>query len=488
MVTPSDPAWHQQREKELFAHFTTLLADKRMQIDTRSGKRAVTSATQSVKQSDRSVEIRRKMNELNVFDRALSNALPAGLSMDVSLTGTRFWFFRSTLGQVRLVSAPPTNDLIQGKPPAPLTDGEVRYLLQTLPPPLPGVPLTTILFSSSGYTREAAMLAGRSENRTLILIETNPVGGWTSHGPADLKDTLDLLNPEKEAEKLKRVEAAVEEAEFELMQAGVSAEKLAERLHMPVDKVEASLEQLAKTRVGLAAKRFDGKLVLYRESRVTPGLAGGSSMPLFDKIKNIFGKSDDTKEKIAFLAERRTAIAQQQDVIQKEMGALEEREAKLKEQFKTNESAVIRKRVTTQMVELRKEIDRKVQLMTMLNQQANVVAAHLHSLELVQQGNSIKLPDNDTMAEDAAKAEEILAGLQADSEMADELSGSNSSSMSDAEREMFEELMKETGQAKESEPATGAKTKSKTSESEPAVEDVLFQPTAPAKKKEAQAG
>jgi hypothetical protein len=60
--------------------------------------------------------------------------------------------------------------------------------------------------------------------------------------------------------------------------------------------------------------------------------------------------------------------------------------------------------------------------------------------------------------------------------------------MSDAEREMYDELMKETGQAKTPEEKASAKSKSATTSSEPALEDVVPQPETPAKKKEAQAG
>jgi hypothetical protein len=73
--------------------------------------------------------------------------------------------------------------------------------------------------------------------------------------------------------------------------------------------------------------------------------------------------------------------------------------------------------VTGQLLQLRKDIERRSSLLTVLNQQINIVSTHLHNLELVQQGQSAKLPDSEEMAADAAKAEEMLAGLEADAEL-----------------------------------------------------------------------
>jgi hypothetical protein len=171
----------------------------------------------------------------------------------------------------------------------------------------------------------------------------------------------------------------------------------------------------------------------------------GARMPIFDKFKSIFTGADE--KKLAFLAERRTQIAQQQERVQSEASALEQHESELRTQFKTNESAIVRKRITTQLVQLRKEIDRKTQLLQMLNQQSNVVAAHLHSLELIQQGKAVKLPSGEELASDAAKAEEVLAQVQADAELADDLVGTTSvrAGMNNEEAAIFDELMAEMG-------------------------------------------
>jgi chromosome segregation ATPase len=168
-------------------------------------------------------------------------------------------------------------------------------------------------------------------------------------------------------------------------------------------------------------------------------------MPLIDKLKSLFSRKGETEKKIAFLSERKTALAQQRDRAYEEIGALEQQDEALKTQFKDTSSAITRRRITTQLVQLRKDIERRQQMMQVLNQQINVVGTHLHNLELTQQGTSAKLPDSDEIATDAAAAEEMLAQLQADNELADSVGTVAHAGMSDEEQALYEELEREAG-------------------------------------------
>jgi hypothetical protein len=106
---------------------------------------------------------------------------------------------------------------------------------------------------------------------------------------------------------------------------------------------------------------------------------------------------------------------------------------------------VTRRRITSQLVQLRKDIERRQQLLRILNQQINVVSTHLHNLELVQQGQASKLPDSEEIATDAAAAEEMLAQLEADNELAESVAGVAHAGMSDEEQALYEELERQAG-------------------------------------------
>jgi hypothetical protein len=173
-------------------------------------------------------------------------------------------------------------------------------------------------------------------------------------------------------------------------------------------------------------------------------------MPLLDRVKALFGRKGDNEKKIAFLAERRAALSQQRDRAYEEMGTLEEQEAALRQQFKDATGAITKRRVTSQLLQLRKDLERRQQLLAVLNQQINVVSTHLHNLELVQQGQGARLPDADEMTADAVKAEEMLAELEASNELAGTTGTIAHAGMTDEEQALFEELEREAGGAEAS--------------------------------------
>ena len=99
-------------------------------------------------------------------------------------------------------------------------------------------------------------------------------------------------------------------------------------------------------------------------------------------------RKGETEKKIAFLSERRAALGQQADRAYEEIASLEQKDSALKEQFKSASAELTKRRITSQMLQLRKDMERRQQLVAVLNQQINVVGTHLHNLSLVQQGST----------------------------------------------------------------------------------------------------
>lgn len=161
-------------------------------------------------------------------------------------------------------------------------------------------------------------------------------------------------------------------------------------------------------------------------------------------ISRITGK-DDPQKKIADLSQRRTALSQQRDKVYESIEAMEARDTELRQQFKDASAVSIKRRITTQLVQLGKDMERERQSLNVLNQQINVVHTHLHNIELVQQGKVAKLPTSQEIAEQADEAEQMLARLQADSELADEASGmvQSSGGLSEQEQALYDELEQE---------------------------------------------
>ena len=302
---------------------------------------------------------------------------------------------------------------------------------------------TVVLLSTAGFTLEAHEAAERRPDRTLVLVEPNDAGGWSVYGPPESKALVDLFDPEADEAKRRRIHGLIDEMKVDLLTSGIATDKLASKAQLPLQLVEAELKSYAKSNPGLVAKRLDGRLVLFREGSAPVALAGAKDMAFVDRIKSLFARKGETEKKISVLSEQRTAFSQQLDRSYEEIGALEKKDAELREEFKNAAGVVTKRRITSQLVQLRKDIDRRQQLIGVLNQRINVVTTHLHNLELVRSDESAKLPDSEEIANDAAAAEEMLAQLQADNEVAESVGGIGATGMSDEEQALFEELEKE---------------------------------------------
>jgi hypothetical protein len=305
-----------------------------------------------------------------------------------------------------------------------------------------------IFVSTSGFTADARELVDRRSDRVIFLAQPNDSGGWSAFGPTTLKTTTDQLDPEAEGEKQARLQSAIKSAHLEMMGGGITADKIASRTSLPLQWVEAALKGYAKANPGLVSKRLDGRIVLFREGSgpakpaAPAGKSGGLDMPFMDSLKALFNRKGETEKKISVLSEHRARLTQQRDLAYDDLTALEENEGRLKEQFKTSTSESAKRRLTSQLLQARKDLNRKQQLMSVLNQQIDVVSTHLHTLELVQQGKGAQLPSGEDLTKDAEAAEEVLAQLQADRELASSLS-TPGTSLSDEEQALYDELQAE---------------------------------------------
>ena len=441
-----DPTHHRQQERRFIERVERLLSDERLRIDTTRGRRAVSSCRRAIDRTDKGVELKRLMSELGKPDRALEAMMPRGEAVEVELAQKKWWFFHEKIGRLRAICLAPARSILQERSPAPLQKREVEKLLSEIAPATDKFPTTVVMMSTSGFVPDAHDLAERGAGRTVILVEPNEAGGFTVHGPTETSGINELFDPEAEQEKRNRIREAIGAGAMDLSGSGIASDRIVSKTQLPAQMVEAELKSYAGQHAGLVAKRLDGRLVLFREgSAASNRVAAGADMPMIDRIKALFGRRGETEKKIAFLSERRAALGQQRDRAYEEIANLETRDAELRLNFKDAPSDLVKRRITSQLLQLRKEMERRQQLLQVVNQQINVVSTHLHNLELVQQGQTAKLPDSEEMASDAAAAEEMMATLQESSEMAETVGGVATGAMSDEEQALFEELQRETG-------------------------------------------
>ena len=448
MTSSPDPSLHRHREQRLVEHVQRLLEDERFRVDTIKGAKSVVTLVRDVNRFDSAVELKRMMSDMGLPDRELQSRMPIGEGLEVTLSQKKMFVLKGVVGRLRVVCHSPMKQLLRGEKSKPMDIGDLNKLLAAQPPSLGGVPQTLLVLSTSGFTLEAHEGADRRADRTVILIEPNEAGGWTVTGPTQMKALTDLLDPERDEEKRSRVREHIAANQHELGGSGLASDRIAVKLQLTPQFIDDELKSYAKSHAGLQAKRLDGRMVLFREGAVVASTTtssggaenGGASMPLIERIKSLFARKGDEEKKISFLSERRTALGQQRDRAYEEMATLEQQEETLKRTFRESGAQVTKKRVTTQLLQLRKDLERRQQIVAVLNQQINVVSTHLHNLELVKQGTSAKLPDADEMTADAVKAEEMLAELEAAGELAGTSAPSGVSGMTVEEKALFDEL------------------------------------------------
>lgn len=432
----SEPQRHLELEEQVVKHVRRLLEDDRLRVDTRQGMRPASTYRLHLQASDDLPGLRSLLADAGTPDRTLEATFPKSASLDVALLRRKWFLFAETVGQVHLRVLTPTRALVSGETPRPSTVAEVTKVLTATYDPR--VPSTIVIASTSGFVPEARDLAERRADRTVILLEPNGAGGWRVHGPSETRSVVDLFDPEAEEEKRRRVRDFVKAREIELGSSGLATDRVASAVMLPSQLVEAELKSLAKETPGWAARRLDGRLVLFRQgASLQP--ASSQEPAMIDRIKNLFARKGDTEKKIAYLSERRAALGQQRDRLYEELSSFESKETALKNEFKTAGGTLGKRRITSQLLQVRKDAERRQQLLTVLNQQVSVVGVHLHNLELARTGTAQGLPSSDEIAEDAAKAEQVLAELQASSELAEGV-GSGLTGISDEENALLEEL------------------------------------------------
>jgi hypothetical protein len=444
-------------EQRVVGHVVSLIQGRDFIVPTLLGPKPVNLAQPKVSRWSQGANVKKALVSAGQADFDLQDAMPKGAGLDVSLGRQVLMAFRQPIGQVRFASLPPWEDLAKSQPLRPMTSEAIRRRVQELPAPgdssVPpsdfGGPMTLILFSGSGFSPDARRVAREfRDGPPTILIEPNDVGGYQTSGPDAAAMLMQALNPETADEQISRVSQELEKRRVDLLTGGVALDRIAQETKLPLGAVEQAAAAWSR-RAGepLRIKRVDGGSMLFRDESISTGSAASASasgtIPVMDRLRRMFGGTASAERRIAQLAEQRAALARQRDRHYDEMSRLEEREAEMMVAFKSDESENLRRRITSQLVQLRKDIARRRQTVGVINQQINVVGSHLHNLELARSSTTAgKLPTVDELADDAAKAEEVLADLQVSSEMADELTGvaAAAGGLSAEEQAIYDEL------------------------------------------------
>ena len=367
-------------------------------------------------EADDSDELRALMAGKRMYDRALLKQMPQNRRVSIRGAERRFFFWKRETGVAVVSCLSPLEDILDGESGGrPIGLNEVAEHVRGLSldakcPHLIGVCSTT------GFTEEARNARHDYPNVMLVLVEPREGGGWRVTADDDVpKQVRELFDPESQEQKNDRVRAEIRERAADLLTGGLSASSIATRLDLPKEVVARSLREIAKADPELRLSGSAKEPLLYRGAPVAT--REKSSMSFVNKIREMFSKEGDESAKINLLSERRAALAERRDRLYEDIGKLETKEADLLEQGRKSESQIVRRRLATQLAQLRKDIARSNTTTNMLNQQINIISTNIHNLTLIQQGQMASLPDSEELTENAVKAEEMLETLKADADL-----------------------------------------------------------------------
>ncbi|MCP4246597.1 MAG: hypothetical protein GY778_06075 [bacterium] len=419
---------------------TEFLAGVESNFEQGKGRQLKGSIWQTARHDDEAA-LRAALARNHRHDRALLKQLPKNRRIALHGYDRRWWGGKRRTGVAVASVLAPLDHFATGAegelPPVDLGDLVDHVGKLVTDPKLPHV---VGVCSPSGFTEEARNSQLELPNVNLVLIAPSQAGGWRVTGVnEDMPDYVTaMFDPEDASQKLERVRDEIRDRGADLLVGGMEAGSVAARMDLPAPVVAEAFQQAALDDPELRVARKSGQVLLYRGA---PAAQEKSGMNVIDRIRALFSGEGDESEKINLLAERRAGLTQRRERLYEDIAKLEEREAQLLEQGRKNSSAVARRRLASQLAQLRKDIARQNTTANMLNSQINIISTDIHNLTLIQQGQMASLPDTEELTENAVQAEEMLESLKADADMVASLeTGLDEAITSDEELAILQEF------------------------------------------------
>jgi hypothetical protein len=397
---------------------------------------------------DHQEAVSRAMIDRRLFGVETKHSVPQGRTIVRRGYARRFLFGRKKASvTIATVLAPP-GPLFDNEP-RPVTLAELSaHVRDVVGFTGRRVQTVVVVCSPTGFAPEVYSGGKSLHGAKVIAVAPNPSGGWRTAAITEGFDPrlVRMFDPEAEAEKRSRVRREIEERRAELLLGGVSTGSLVVKLNIGASIVEGVMAEMCRSDPELRLSRIDGQTVLYRGEPGTEAQED-DSMSVREWIASLFSSKGDEPRQINQLTETRIKLAHRRDRIYEDISRLEKREQALIDEGRQSTSSVVKRRVASQVAQLRKDISRLNTTASMLNQQINVLSTDIHNLTLLQQGQMAKLPSAEELTEHAVAAEEMLETLGADAKMVEGLeAGIAQQAMSDDEAAILREL--EQGEAK----------------------------------------
>jgi hypothetical protein len=376
-------------------------------------------------------QLREAMAASQRYDRELLRRLPKNAARIMTCIEPSWFMWERPVAVAIAASLSPLDFYVKqalasesgdgGGEPPPMDLGDLTAYVKQLVGDT-SIPHLVGVCSPSGFTEQARRSQIDLPNVTLILVEPRPGGGWitTTASPNARASDARLFDPEAVNRKIERVKEEVRVRRADLLTGGLSASSMAERLGLPSSLVGRVFESMLTTDRELRVSWQDDDVLLFLGA---PAAMEDSSVSMIEWIRQLFSGEGEEARKINALTERRAKLANRRDRLYEDVSRLEERESDLMVQGRETASATVKRRVATQVKQLRDDMERLNAAARMVGQQIDVISTHIHNLTMIQQGQAAKLPSSEEITQDAVRAEEMLEQLGAEVELASSLGG-----------------------------------------------------------------
>lgn len=389
---------------------------------------------------DEELRVRELMSEARVFDRDILARMPKNRSRVYTGSRRRWLLWQRPATVAIATTLSPLDECLVGDAPLSPIDAatlmnHVRGLKQR-----EKVPHVIGVCSPSGFADDVTERSLRVSDVTLILVSPRADGTWQVQAadPGTAAAIRDLFDPEDAAGKRRRIQSFVDADRVGLLTGGLSAATVARRLGLDPADVARAFAEMAREDPALRTSRDKSDTLLYR------GISTESediTMSIVDRLREILGGEGNEARKVNALSERRSRLQHKRESLHEDLTALEKRESELLNEGRQTTSPAVKRRVATQIKQLRGDMDRLNTTSRMLGQQIDVISTHIHNLTLIQQGKSAKLPRTEELTADAVRAEEMLEQIADTASLADGLStGTAEANMTDDELAILAEL------------------------------------------------
>lgn len=362
--------------------------------------------------------VRAELGRLRVYDRDVLERLAGTRSLQLTyMRNVLGGLFRRPVQRIRVRTLAPVEALLNDQPVGPASREDVLdALAQYQVLPRRARPDVVVLASATGFSPEARRLVDSTDSPRLVLLGGRADGGWDAAVAPQLRRTpwAKLAELESRDDRLKRLLYHLEKNALVVDTRGVSTRELSEQLGLSTSETQDLIRRACRADARLFTISEGGELHLCR----SPLAEEGNTMSMLSRIRRWLRLKPTAAEQVRELTAQRARIERERYAIDQKTDGLEAQERDLLRQGAAARSDAERKQLAGKLVRVRRELGRVRSQSQVLTNQIDIIGTQIHHVTLKEQGRRVALPSAEELTREAASAEQVMAELSANADLA----------------------------------------------------------------------